>query len=402
MKLVRDISVTSRAVRIGPAFSPARLFAAGEPGLWLDPSDLATLFQDSLGKTPVTADGQPVGLVLDKSKGLALGADLVTNGTFDGGTASWASGSSFTSTAAVVGGEMQVTPTADFGRQVQTLTLVVGRSYQITGTIRRVSGSSSNGAYVAVGFNTQGDSVVIVQSSSAVAASFSAVFVPTHATVNVCLSARTGNVGGFDNIVVKELAGHHSAQAISARRPTYRTEAGLHWLDFDGVDDLLLTTTLDLSATARLSLFAGVRKLSDAVRGAIVNQGAAGARSFALYGPGTGGVSNFAAVAGNTALVEAAVTSAAPVSAVLTASHDIGAAPAQSLAVNGGAPVLVSGGTGAATTFQNGALGIGGFATAERWFGGRLYGLVLRGVETSAFASGCAERHLAAKTGVSL
>lgn len=402
MKLVRDISITSGALRIGPAFSPARLFAAGEPGLWLDPSDLTTLFQDSLGKTPVTADGQPVGLVLDKSRGLVPGPDLIANGAFDGGAASWASGSSFTSTAAVVGGEMQVTPTTDFGRQLQTLTLVPGRTYRITGSLRRVSGSSSNGAYVAVGYNSQGDSLVLVQSSSAVAAGFSAVFVPTHATVNVSLCARTGNVGGFDNIVVRELPGNHAAQAISARRPTYRASAGLHWLDFDGVDDLLLTTALDLSATSRLSLFAGVRKLSDAVRGAIVNQGAAGARSFALYGPGTGGVTNFAAVAGNTALVEAAVTSAAPVSAVLTASHDIGAAPAQSLAVNGGAPALVSGGTGAATTFQNGALGIGGFATAERWFGGRLYGLILRGVETSAFASGCVQRHLAAKTGVSL
>ena len=48
-------------------FSPANLFAAGEQGAWYDPSDLSTMFQDSAGTTPVTAAGQPVGRILDKS-----------------------------------------------------------------------------------------------------------------------------------------------------------------------------------------------------------------------------------------------------------------------------------------------------------------------------------------------
>ena len=43
------------------------LFASGEQGAWYDPSDLSTMFQDSAGTTPVTADGQPVGLIRDKS-----------------------------------------------------------------------------------------------------------------------------------------------------------------------------------------------------------------------------------------------------------------------------------------------------------------------------------------------
>jgi len=48
-------------------FSPRSLFASGEQGAWYDPSDLSTMFQDSAGTTPVTADGQPVGKILDKS-----------------------------------------------------------------------------------------------------------------------------------------------------------------------------------------------------------------------------------------------------------------------------------------------------------------------------------------------
>lgn len=48
-------------------FSPLSLFAGGEQGAWYDPSDLSTMFQDSTGTTPVTAAGQPVGKILDKS-----------------------------------------------------------------------------------------------------------------------------------------------------------------------------------------------------------------------------------------------------------------------------------------------------------------------------------------------
>ena len=48
-------------------FVVTELFAAGEKGLWYDISDITTLFQDSAGTIPVTAFGQPVGKVLDKS-----------------------------------------------------------------------------------------------------------------------------------------------------------------------------------------------------------------------------------------------------------------------------------------------------------------------------------------------
>ena len=49
------------------SWNPIKLFKNGEQGAWYDPSDLSTLFQDAAGTTPVTADGDPVGLMLDKS-----------------------------------------------------------------------------------------------------------------------------------------------------------------------------------------------------------------------------------------------------------------------------------------------------------------------------------------------
>ncbi len=51
----------------GGVFSPASLFAGGEQGGWYDPSDLSTMFQDTAGTTPITAPGQAVARINDKS-----------------------------------------------------------------------------------------------------------------------------------------------------------------------------------------------------------------------------------------------------------------------------------------------------------------------------------------------
>ena len=68
------------------SFTPASLFTPGVNGAWYDPSDFSTLFRDAAGTVPVTAVGQPVGLMLDKSKGLVLGNELVTNNDFSSGS----------------------------------------------------------------------------------------------------------------------------------------------------------------------------------------------------------------------------------------------------------------------------------------------------------------------------
>lgn len=51
----------------GSRFEPSRLFASNEPGVWYDPSDLSTMFQDTAGTVPVTAAGQSVARINDKS-----------------------------------------------------------------------------------------------------------------------------------------------------------------------------------------------------------------------------------------------------------------------------------------------------------------------------------------------
>ncbi len=47
--------------------TPAGLFTPGVQGVWFDPSEFSTMYQDTAGTTPVTATGQSVALILDKS-----------------------------------------------------------------------------------------------------------------------------------------------------------------------------------------------------------------------------------------------------------------------------------------------------------------------------------------------
>jgi lysophospholipase L1-like esterase len=51
----------------GATFDPLSRFEAGEEGVLFDPSDLSTLFQDAAGTVPVTATGQTVKRINDRS-----------------------------------------------------------------------------------------------------------------------------------------------------------------------------------------------------------------------------------------------------------------------------------------------------------------------------------------------
>lgn len=57
----------SQYIKFMQAWTPIELFKNGEQGVWFDPSDLSTMFQDVDGTEPVTKDGDPVALIRDKS-----------------------------------------------------------------------------------------------------------------------------------------------------------------------------------------------------------------------------------------------------------------------------------------------------------------------------------------------
>jgi len=271
MKIVTDLSVTSAPMRARHGWHPGWLFRGGAQGAWYDPSDLATLFQDSAGTVPVTASGQPVGLMCDKS----------------------------------------------------------------------------------------------------------------------------GN-------------GNHAAQATAAKRPTYQTRDGLHWLGFDGVNDFLVTQTIT-PGTDKAQLFTGLKKLSNLRSDLIFEHSSDLASNFGgfyLFAPiiQSGITSSYGATSRATAVAVAFM----PENSIPSPSTN---AVSVLIDIGGDSVILRADGTIAAQSASD--QGIGNFLAHPSYIGmrsgisspfsGNIYGMVLRfGPNLSDAEIARAERFLAAKTGVAL
>ena len=193
-------------------FSPVSLFAASEPGGWYDPSDLTTMFQDAAGTTPVTAVEQPVGLVLDKSKGLVLGAELVTNGTFDSDT--WWSKTAGTT---ISGGTANLVNEAVGNGIYRNGVLTAGKYYEFRFTIVSISSGSikcMNSMSSSATFNSVGTySVRLLGDGGLNYIQF------------VAGSANT--TASIDNVSVKEVSGSHLSQSTSTARPVLSARVNL-------------------------------------------------------------------------------------------------------------------------------------------------------------------------------
>jgi hypothetical protein len=66
LRLGIGIGVTS-PLCVGRTRGPANLFRGSDTGFWVDPSAQGTLSQDIAGSIPVTAFGQPIGRIMDRS-----------------------------------------------------------------------------------------------------------------------------------------------------------------------------------------------------------------------------------------------------------------------------------------------------------------------------------------------
>ena len=233
----------------GPPF-PRSLFSAGEQGIWLDPSDFSTLFQDAAGTTPVTAVGQPVGKILDKS----------------------------------------------------------GR-------------------------------------------------------------------------------GNHATQSTGASRPTLQQDSnGLYYLSFDGTDDGMATPSIDFTGTDKMTVWTGVRKLSDAAIGMIVELSASlssNAGTFYLAAPQVAGAAAYAfASRGSITVTNITAGATAPDTSVIVGVGDISGDI--ELIRRNGAQAGVSTANQGTGTYGNYPLYIGRRNNASLPFNGRIYQLIVRGAASNA------------------
>ena len=266
------VSVASLSVGLwgNIADSVAAMFASGEQGVWYDPSNLSSMFQDSAGTIPVTAVGQPVGRILDQS----------------------------------------------------------GR-------------------------------------------------------------------------------GNHATQAAAASRPLLQQDAGgRYYLNFDGVDDSLISASIDLTGTAQATMFSGIRKMTDTV-GMVVESSSVSDNNpgtFA-YLTGNGGANTAFRLRGSTVYAQQIfTTTAAPLSEVDTCSFDISQATSATEIIIRSNGFLKSTATSAAAESGSGNFGNYPIYVAMRNgaslpFTGRIYSLILRGATSTAAQIAAGEAYVNSKTG---
>ena len=246
----------------------AALFSAGEQGVWYDPSDFSTMFQDAAGTTPVTAVGQPVGRILDKS----------------------------------------------------------GR-------------------------------------------------------------------------------GNHATQATAASRPVLQQDGtGRYFLLFDGTDDWLQTASINFTSTDKVTMWAGVRKLSDASSGILVDLSedpAVISNTFSMLAPSQTGANSYRFNSRGNGVIQGAGTGVfaeAPNTSVLTGIGNISGDITQ---LRRNAVVVETNisdqGTG---NYGNYPLYIGKRSVISiNCFNGRLYSLIVRGAQSTATQISNAETYVNSKTG---
>ena len=195
----------------------AGLWRNGEQGVWYDPSDLSTMYQDAAGTTPVYMPGQgqvdpPVGLLLDKRKGLARGPERLVNGDFSAGAANWSvSGNDATHIATFSGGTLRFqSDTTSPVMLVQQLgAMVTGRWYEITVTVSAwVSGSIKSDNFVQSGLTLASGAGVYKVIGLAAGTTFAFL----RASANVDLT--------IDSISLREVLGNHAYQTTTTCRPT--------------------------------------------------------------------------------------------------------------------------------------------------------------------------------------
>lgn len=203
-------------------------------------------------------------------------------------------------------------------------------------------------------------------------------------------------------ILDKSGRGNNASQATAGSRPILRNSGALWYLEFDGVDDFLVTGSIGFTID-KMSVFSGMRKTSDAAIGIAAELSVSTATNngtFAMYAPGTDGGNSYVSRNKGTIAVDLFVTPyIAPISNVLALSLDVGA-KINAVRVNG-----VSAGSSAADqgtgNFGSYPLYIGRRGGTSNPFVGNIYGLIVRGAASSASDITNAEQYLASKTGIS-
>ena len=375
----------------GLVFNPLSFFADGTNGVLFDLSDASTVFSDAIGTTAASVDGA-LGLLLDKSRGLTLGSELVTNGDFVS-AAGWTLGTGCT----ISGGKLNCATAASPIVVYSSISpAAASRWFKCSWTI-----DSRSAGDVVLRLFSGGSSVVVNGFAyQSAAGTFTAYVLTNAAPDRVYLQlGGSGFTGVIDNITVKEVAGNHAYQATSGAKPVWKTSAGKYFALFDGSDDGLATAAVDLSGTDKVTVFVGVRKLSDVAGGLALESSDAG--RFTVLSPRNSGSKGHAfqsrGLGGSSDAVATGASFDAPVTSVLTGIGDISGDSAI-IRVNGAqqAQATTDQGTG---NYSNTPVYIGRRSDTTLPFNGQIFALCIVGRACTASEIAAMENWINQRTG---
>lgn len=432
---------------VGQLFTPLRLFRAGEKGVWYDPSDMSSMFQDSAGTTAVTAVEQPVGKILDKSGNgnhatqstsaarpvLSARYNLLTQTELFSGS-DWSkvrvTATSTSATNDPLGGAAAQKIEASSTGTIQQC-YQVGKTLALTPYVWSVYAKAAEQSWFALNSYDLTDRFTYFNLSTGAVGTVATGCTATITSVGNgwyrCTVTRTAanSSGGLsvelataDNSrggvssggiyiwgaglrVSNDGTGLPAYQRVNTSTD-YDTTGFPYYLRFDGTDDSLATSAINFTATNKMSVFAGVRKMSDGAASIFCELSATAstnAGTFYISAPdATGANGNFAFKSRGS--IDSTLISPgaflAPTTRVLSGLGDI-AGDVGTLRINGTAYRTTSAGTQGTGNYGNYAFYIGARGGSSLYFTGRLYGLIVRGASTTGGDIASAEQWLNSK-----
>lgn len=429
------------------------LFANNEQGFAYDPNDLTTLYQDAAGTIPVTAAGQPVGLMKDKSgrNNHASQSVSASRPTLSSRVNMLTGTNNLVNWSAVNTAKDGTTVTAIGGtplNHICYLAFTYVPSSMITYYIEVTKGvgfcffqmcySNSNRAKCTINLAT-GEKVVkllatntttvVVEDGGDVwrltfTGSATGAIGTAYANMGLATSLTGDTYNSYDEpIFIADGSQRMTIKAIDVREtrigsnlPKYQRVTSStdydsvgfpNYLAFDGVDDFLQTNNIDFTATDEVSLFAGMRKLSDTQRAILCELSiAAGGNtgSFCIEAPRLTGVlpgdySSTAQGVSSSTTTTGVGAYLSPNSAVITLraknSANLHALKVNNLTYSSPAPLGLS-------NFGNYPFYIGRRAGKSLPFNGHLYSLIGIGRLTTDSETVALEKAIARNTGVTL
>lgn len=246
-----------------PAWTPADLFTGADLGGYYDFAKTELLFQDAGGRTPVTAIGQPIGLVLSGSPiaSTDVPADAWENASTNGFEVFTAVANGFLAEKTVAGGNRYAYSTPAFG-------ISIGAVYKCD--IKIVQAAGAFNVLLTAGNNSRSNAV-----SLPAGAGTYTLYLVANATAasGITLSVQCGTNGTYEvEFSQLELLNNLPlAQVTAAARPVLAADGS----SYDGVDDFAasgpFTFGSELTIAVKAKISAGGNTGNTVVASASIN-----------------------------------------------------------------------------------------------------------------------------------